>query len=92
MTSPSSPIWCSVDGIKIKVKTFDEPEKEVPIIEDDFSKLGPNAANIGRLYEAYRKKDSEGVMDFEAGLKRHQLMEAVIQSSESGRVVRLKES
>lgn len=89
VTSPASPIWCSVDGMKVKVKTFDEPEREVAIREDDFTKLGSFAANIGRLYDAYRKNEHEDLMDFEAGLKRHRLIDAVFRSSESGKSVQL---
>ncbi|KAF2102304.1 oxidoreductase [Rhizodiscina lignyota] len=86
VTSPICAIWCGPDGMKIRIKTTDEEEKEVPIEEDECSKLGPWAANIGRLYEEYAKGDKGSYMDFEKALKMHYLLDKVLQSSERGQV------
>jgi predicted dehydrogenase len=89
ISSPATPIWCGFGPLKVRVKTIDEPEREVPLLEDGLESYGPPAGNIARLYEKFAKGQTDGVMDIEQALKMHQLVGKVFESSDSGSTVSL---
>jgi predicted dehydrogenase len=45
--------------------------------------------NVGRQYEAFAKGDTATILDFDHAVKRHQIIDAILKSAESGQRVDL---
>jgi predicted dehydrogenase len=70
-----------------KVLLHDQLTGQVETIEiakDEWDDLPLQAKNIARLYEAFRKGESEGVVDFESTVRRHALIEDIYEHWDSG--------
>jgi predicted dehydrogenase len=71
-----------------KILLHDQISGEVETVEvekDEWDELPRAARNIGRLYEAFRKGESDGgVADFEGVVKRHALIEDLYEHWDKG--------
>jgi predicted dehydrogenase len=62
-------------GIEIKYRKAGEKEAEVVELEnDELSGFGHPAQNVGRLYEAYAKGETESYADWTVALRRHKFI------------------
>jgi predicted dehydrogenase len=56
----------------------------VEVDKDEVDELPLMARNIARVYEAFRKGEVKGVVDFEEAVKRHALLDEMYQHWDSG--------
>lgn len=73
-------------GVEMKLQVFGKDDVEtLELPEDDFSDLPHPAQNVGRIYAAYadgHKGGDSGFPDWQVGMKRHRLMEAMWKQSD----------
>jgi predicted dehydrogenase len=73
-------------GIKLRLHDQESDKvDEVEVDKDGFEELPQYAQNIGRVYEAFATGDKDKVLvDFEAALKRHELIDGMLKHWDSG--------
>lgn len=60
-------------------------ELETVVVEkDEWDELPRQARNVARLYEAFRKGESDGVATFEEAVKRHEMLDGMYEHWDSG--------
>jgi len=93
ITSPMAPIDIGSDGIKILFHEYAAEKKylhpmrhpappapvEIELLEDKLSDVPNPARNVGHLYEAFADGRTDSYADWKVGLRRHELMEEMVQ-------------
>jgi predicted dehydrogenase len=85
VTGPKMSLNVVTDGVVIRLhdQLTDELE-EVEWEKDQWDDLPIPARNIGRLYEAYRKGETEGVVEFEEAVGRHNMLDDMYKAWDNG--------
>jgi predicted dehydrogenase len=73
-------------GIEIKYRKAGEQEAEiVKLAEDELSGLEHPAQNVGRLYEAYAKGETESYANWKVALRRHKFIDEMFERGDGSR-------
>lgn len=56
---------------------------------DEWDALPRHARNVARLYEAFWKGESEGIVTFEAAVRRHEMIDGIYEAWDKGEQGRL---
>jgi predicted dehydrogenase len=85
ITAPSAGLNVGSDETKILLHDQVTGELEtVKVEKDEWDELPNQARNIARLYEAFRKGETDGVVSFAEAVKRHELIDGMYKHWDEG--------
>ena len=86
ITNPSCVLDIWHDGVSIKLHEFGQKDAQVlELADDDMSNLPHPSQNVGRIYEAYAKREIGSCPDWKLGMKRHELIDEMWRRSDGER-------
>ncbi|THW73642.1 NAD(P)-binding protein [Aureobasidium pullulans] len=86
VTCPSGMFDINHEGVKIQFHDMSKDSAEtIDLPSDSLADLKHPAQNVGRLYEAYAKGESDSYCDWKLALRRHELIEEMFQRGDGSK-------